>query len=114
VNVNIIKWTNVIEHCGNDITMLNAFEEFRKRLKYIEPWKKPQDIIESVGNSDLITCKKTKESRVVFNIGSNKYRMICGYYFGETFVALFVKFVVTHTKYDKVDVCSVNLFKSKK
>lgn len=91
--------------------MLNAFEDFRRRLKVSQAFINPQDIITSIPNSDLVTCKKSKQSRIVFNIGSNKYRMICGYKFNENSCLLFVKFVGTHKEYDEVDVCSVNVFK---
>lgn len=111
MKVKIIKWSNVLNHCRDDLAMLKAFEEFRRRLKFVNQWNKPRDIIESYQNSDLVTCKKTKQTRIVFNIGSNKYRMICGYYFGKDYCSLFVKFVGTHKEYDRTDVCLVNMFK---
>jgi len=40
--------------------------------------------------------------RVVFNIGGNKYRMICKYHFGETKVHLFVNWIGTHSEYTKL------------
>jgi len=92
--------------------MLKAFEDFRRRLKVSQSFRNPQDIVKSISNSDLVTCGKLKQSRLVFNIGSNKYRMICGYHFNRGGCILFVKFVGTHKEYDKVDVCTVNIFKS--
>jgi len=111
VKVRIVKWSNVLNRCKHDLKMLNAFEDFRRRLKYAEEWTKPQDIIEFYQNSDLVSCEKGQQSRIVFNIGLNKYRMICGYHFGETYAALFIKFVGTHKEYDKVDTCTINMFK---
>lgn len=93
--------------------MLRAFKDFRKRLKFTGNWKNPYDLISSVSNSDLITCVKTGESRIVFNVGGNKYRMICGYHIGEKRSLLFVKFIGTHEEYDKVDVCKIDMFKSR-
>ena len=92
--------------------MLKAFEDFRRRLKESESIRNPQELIKAIPNSDLVTCKKTKQNRIVFNIGSNKYRMICGYLFIENSTILFVKFVGTHQEYDKVDVCEINMFKT--
>ena len=91
--------------------MLNAFEDFRRRLKFANSSVNPQELINSFPNSDLITCKKTKQSRIVFNIGSNKYRMICGYLFKNNATILFIKFIGTHTQYDKIDVCQIDMFK---
>ncbi len=92
--------------------MLKAFEDFRRRLKESQSINNPQDLLKAIPNSDLVTCKKTKQSRIVFNIGSNKYRMICGYLFISKRIILFIKFVGTHQEYDKVDACTINMFKS--
>jgi len=91
--------------------MLKAFEDFRRRLKFAQGCKNPQELVVAFQNSDLITCKKSKESRVVFNIGNNKYRLICGYLFKKNVTILFIKFVGTHVEYDKIDACLVNMFK---
>ncbi len=91
--------------------MLNAFEDFRRRLKFAQSITNPQGLISSFSHSDLITCKKSKQGRIVFNIGNNKYRMICGYLFKTNACILFIKFVGTHKEYDKIDACNVNMFK---
>lgn len=91
--------------------MLKAFEDFRRRLKFANNCSNPQDLVSSFQNSDLITCPKSKQSRIVFNIGNNKYRMICGYIFKTKASILFVKFVGTHSEYDKVDSCEINMYK---
>jgi mRNA interferase HigB len=41
-------------------------------------------------------------NRVVFDIGGNNYRMICSYYFSSSTVHLFVKWIGTHSDYDKL------------
>jgi mRNA interferase HigB len=97
--------------CSNDKPMLKAFEDFRRRMKYAEGSKTPQGLVNAFQNSDLITCKKSKQSRIVFNIGNNKYRLICGYLFKTNTSILFIKFVGTHIEYDKIDACQVNMFK---
>lgn len=111
MSIRIIKWSNVLEHCKGDRIMLNAFEDFRRRLKFSQESKNPHDLISTFQNSDLITCPKTKQSRIVFNIGNNKYRLICGYLFRPKQCILFIKFLGTHKEYNKVDVCTINMFK---
>ena len=111
MKVRLIKWSNVLYHCKENKSMVKAFEDFRRRLKESEVFRTPQEIISSNPNSDLVTCRKSKQSRIVFNVGNNKYRMICGYLFSEKRCLLFIKFVGTHKEYDAIDVCSVNMFK---
>jgi mRNA interferase HigB len=43
--------------------------------------------------------------RVVFNIGGNKYRLIVAVHYRGSRV--FVRFIGTHTEYDKIDAASV-------
>ena len=63
-------------------------------------WKTPNDIKERYASASIIA-----NNRVVFNIGGNKYRLIClvRYDLG----ILFVRFVGTHEEYDKVDAATV-------
>ena len=88
--------------------MEQAFVKFYQKLKEVE-WKKPNDVLKTFNSADIINC--TNENRIVFNVGGNKYRLICGYYFGINTIQLFVKFVGTHKEYDSVDACKVNMFK---
>ena len=110
MNVRIIKKSNVHQHIGNNKAMLKCFEVFFDKLKYVQ-WAKPQDVIKTFKSADLVTCKKGNLNRIVFNIGRNRYRLICGYWFGRKDVVLYVKFVGTHKEYDYVDVCEIEMFK---
>jgi len=92
--------------------MLKAFQRFYK-IACKAVWLKPQDVLETFSNSDLVTCKKQGISRMVFNVGHNKYRLITGYYFASTQTILYVKFAGTHKEYDTIDACKVNMFKQK-
>lgn len=62
-------------------------------------WNKPMDIISSFNNADMLG---NGSKRVVFNIGGNKFRLICHYYFGKNRVHLFVNWVGTHAEYTKL------------
>lgn len=110
MNVKIFKWANVLEHCGQDVIMLKAFLDFREQLRYCD-WNRPNDIIKSFRTADIVTCEGVSFNRVIFNVGGNKYRLICGYKFGIRNVVLYVRFVGAHKDYDKIkDVCTVNMF----
>lgn len=90
--------------------MIKAFHRFYEVVQEAT-WSNPQQIIHSFNNSDLVTCKREKTTRIVFNIGQNKYRLIVGYYFAKKETILYVKFVGTHKEYDDIDVCKVEMFK---
>lgn len=64
-------------------------------------WSKPSDIKEQYRSASIL-----KESRVVFNIAGNKYRLLVEvlYQIG----VIYVKFVGTHKEYDKIDAEEYN------
>ena len=70
-------------------------------------WKKPGDV-----TRDFNTARTIKNSRAIFEINHNDYRLIIEVNYQKGWV--FIKFIGTHADYDKVDAGSVNLFKSQK
>lgn len=74
------------------------FETWLAIIKSVD-WEIPQDIVSTFGNADILG--KGSE-RVVFNIGGNKYRMVCKYYFGVNRVHLFIKWIGSHAKYSRL------------
>lgn len=109
MKVKLFKWENILQYCRGNKIMLNAYQDFYNQLKSCD-WNIPSDIIQSFRTADIKSCSGKPFNRVIFNIGGNKYRLICGYRFDKTKVILFVRFVGTHSEYDKVDVCEVNMF----
>lgn len=63
----------------------------------------PSDLISTFNNVDLLG-KETK--RAIFNVGGNKYRMICTYHFGKKRVHLFINWIGTHDEY--TSLCTLN------
>jgi mRNA interferase HigB len=64
-------------------------------------WETPQDVKDQFGNSvDFVG-----DSRIAFDIGGNKYRLIVhvAYPFGR----VLVKFIGTHRQYDQIDAETV-------
>jgi len=70
-------------------------------------WKKPGDI-----TRDFNTARTIKNSRAIFEINHNDYRLIAEINYPKGWV--FIKFIGAHTDYDKVDAESVNLFRNQK
>jgi len=108
VKLNVVKWTNILDRIENDKDMKKAFLKFYEKLKSVN-WKVPNDILKTFNSADILKCKTG--NRVVFNVGGNKYRLICGYHFGKSHIQLFVKFVGTHKEYNFIDACAVNMYK---
>ncbi|MBN9316258.1 MAG: type II toxin-antitoxin system HigB family toxin [Devosia sp.] len=64
-------------------------------------WRSPADIKAMFG----ATVDFVADSRVIFDIGGNKYRLIVGvsYEYGQ----VLIKFIGTHAEYDRIDARSV-------
>ena len=69
-------------------------------------WKKPSDV-----TKDFNTARTIKNSRAIFEINGNDYRLITEINYQKGWV--FVKFIGTHAKYDKIDPENINQFKPK-
>ena len=70
-------------------------------------WRKPGDI-----TRDFNTARTIKNSRAIFKINENDYRLIVEVNFQKGWV--FIKFIGIHAEYDKVDAEKVNQFKANK
>ncbi len=63
-------------------------------------WKTPNDIKKSYVNVSIL-----KSSRIVFNIKGNSYRLIIKFNFEKQLA--FVRFIGTHSDYDKIDANNI-------
>ena len=63
-------------------------------------WKAPEDI-----RATYATVSIVGSNRAVFNIRGNKYRLIVAINYG--FGIIYVRFVGTHSEYDRVDAETV-------
>ncbi|MEQ9299802.1 MAG: type II toxin-antitoxin system HigB family toxin [Cyclobacteriaceae bacterium] len=59
-------------------------------------WKDPSDVKNTYANASIL-----KNSRVVFNIKGNTYRLITKFNFEKAWI--FIRFIGTHAEYDKID-----------
>ena len=64
-------------------------------------WASPQDVKASYGNASICA-----NNRVVFNIAGNKYRLVVEIQYQARIV--WVKFIGTHSQYDKINVEDIN------
>lgn len=63
-------------------------------------WESPSDIKQSFANASIL-----KDSRVVFNIKGNSYRLIVKFNFEHQLA--FIRFIGTHKEYDKIDANNI-------
>ena len=63
-------------------------------------WQTPHDIRAQYNTADFVS-----DSRVIFDLGGNKYRIVARVSY--TFKAVQIKFVGTHDEYDKIDPSTV-------
>lgn len=63
-------------------------------------WKNSNDIKKQYRNASIVG-----NNRVVFNIKGNKYRLIVA--IDYNFHLVFIRFVGTHTEYDKIDAKTI-------
>ena len=63
-------------------------------------WRTPQDIRQRYASGSFVG-----HNRVVFNIKGNDYRLIVAVAY--RFQAIYIKFIGTHTEYDRVDAATV-------
>ncbi|AVR44383.1 addiction module toxin RelE [Christiangramia fulva] len=63
-------------------------------------WNSPNDIKKTYINASIL-----KDSRVVFNIKGNSYRLIVKFNYNRQWA--FIRFVGTHAEYDKIDADTI-------
>lgn len=67
-------------------------------------WKNPNDVKETYANASIL-----KDSRIVFNIKGNSYRLVVKFNFEKQW--MFIRFIGTHSDYDKIDANRIKLKK---
>jgi mRNA interferase HigB len=113
MKVHLIKIQSIERFVFENAQSKRPFEIWLSIIK-LASWTNPKDIVTTFNSADILG---KSSNRVVFNIGGNKYRIICQYYFGKQRVHLFVKWVGTHAEYTKLcnnkEQYSADAFKSK-
>jgi mRNA interferase HigB len=98
MNINLIKKKTISNYYSNNSNSKVPLMVWLYAIS-VANWYTPNDICLTFKSADLLG---NGTNRVVFNIGGNKYRMICSYYFGENRVHLYINWIGTHSEYDKI------------
>lgn len=102
MKVRLIKIQTIRNYVSLNLRAKSPFEKWLEVLNTLS-WNIPSDILKTFNHSDILG---RGSNRVVFDIGGNKYRMICTYYFGRKNVHLYINWIGTHNEYD--EICSQN------
>jgi mRNA interferase HigB len=70
-------------------------------------WFKPNDVVRDYNKARII-----KNNRAIFKINENDYRLIAEINYQKGW--LFIKFIGTHSEYDKIDALTVDMYKARK
>ena len=63
-------------------------------------WQTPHDVKKTYVNASIL-----KDNRVVFNIKGNSFRLVVKFNFKKQWI--FIRFIGTHTNYDKIDANTI-------
>lgn len=96
MKVRIIKKQSIEDYIKDNAQSRSGFIIWLSVIKYAD-WNIPQDILCTFNSADILG---KGSDRVVFDIGGNKYRLICSYYFGRSMIHMFIKWIGTHAEYD--------------
>ena len=98
MKVHLIKKQAIEDYVKRNARSKVSFEIWLSIINQAD-WSEPREIISTFNSADILG---RVSNRVVFNIGGNKYRLICKYHFGNSMVHLFVKWIGSHGEYTKL------------
>ena len=98
MKIHLIKKQSILDYVEKNAQSRVPFSTWLSITKRVN-WNEPNDIIATFNSADILG---ESSNRVVFNVGGNKYRIICNYHFGKTKIHLFVKWIGTHATYTKL------------
>ena len=90
-------------------TLREFWEKYPESEQYLKTWfdtamnsnwNSPNDVKSSYANASIL-----KNGRIVFNIKDNSYRLIVKFNFEKQLG--FIRFIGTHSSYDKVDANNI-------
>ena len=63
-------------------------------------WENPSQVKQTYANASIL-----KNNRIVFNIKGNSFRLVTKFNFTKKWI--FMRFIGTHTEYDKIDANNI-------
>lgn len=103
MKVHLIKEKTVNDYVRKHMNLEVAFNNWLNFINDAD-WDDINDMKETFNSADILG---NRCDRIVFNIGGNKARIICSYFFGRKKVHLYVNWIGTHAEY--TELCDENL-----
>lgn len=107
MKVKLVKRKAIDDYMLNHARSRSSFEKFIRQIKFAD-WESLEDISNTFNNISIVCDGE----RIIFRIGGGAYRLICGYKKLRTCIFLYIKFIGTHSEYDKLNdegrICEVN------
>ncbi len=88
MKVRLILEDTIYDYCRKNARAKNSFSRFIEVIGDMD-WQRPKDILHTFNSADILHC-----GRVVFNIGGNNYRLICGYAFSKNMYTCLLNLLV--------------------
>jgi len=101
MKVRVIKMQTIIDYIEDNTQSRGGFDIWMRKIKHAD-WSNLNDLKSSISSADQIGGT----NRVIFDIGGNKYRMICSYRIGRRNFHLYINWIGTHAEYTKL--CDIN------
>lgn len=98
-----------MERIFSKSTLREYWEQYSDSEQYLKTWydtavssawKTPNDVKQTYANASIL-----KNSRIVFNIKGNSYRLVAKFNFEKQWI--YIRFIGTHAEYDKIDVNTI-------
>jgi mRNA interferase HigB len=90
-------------------TLREFWEKYPESEQYLKTWfdtvkssdwRNPNEVKQTYANASIM-----KDSRIVFNIKGNSFRLVAKFNFEKQWV--FIRFIGTHEQYDKIDATEI-------
>ena len=90
-------------------TLMNFWIKYPDSEQYLKTWydtaisanwNTPNEVKQSYINASVL-----RDSRIVFNIKGNKYRLVAKFNFKKQWI--FIRFIGTHIEYDMIDANTI-------
>lgn len=101
MKVHLIKMQTIIDYIEDNVQSKNGFDIWMRKVRFAN-WSNLNDLKSLFSSADHLRGT----NRIIFNIGGNKYRMICSYKIGAKNFHLYINWIGTHAEYTKL--CDLN------
>ena len=98
-----------MERIFSKSTLREFWEKYPESEQYLKTWfdtamntewKNPNEVKQTYATASIL-----KDSRIVFNIKGNSFRLIAKFNFDKKWI--FIRFIGTHIEYDKIDANTI-------